>query len=112
MFAVRDFETEQTAEHTEPKADWFVCAQAEDELNISPGLSCCCGCVWEDSRVRVRQRAAVAMVSTGLEGYYGKGGICQGLGEVGVLQHALLSRPATAYPLPSLPRPPLPSLTQ
>lgn len=43
----------------------FVCVQAEDELNISLGLLCCCGSVWEEKRARVRERAAVAMVSRG-----------------------------------------------
>lgn len=49
----------------ERESDWIVCVQAEDELNISPGLLCCCGSVWEARRARVRERAAVAMVSTG-----------------------------------------------
>lgn len=39
--------------------------QAGDELNVSPGLLCCCGSVWEEKRARVRERAAVAMVSRG-----------------------------------------------
>lgn len=52
------------------------------------------------------ERAAVAMVSTGsgdIMEVREVGIICQGRGEVGVLQDALLSHPATARPLPVLP---------
>lgn len=43
-----------------------LCVHVEDELNISLGLLCCCGCsVWEERQARVRERAAVAMVRTG-----------------------------------------------
>lgn len=63
-----DFSAEQTTENTCKRGsqqDWIACVQAQDELKISPGLLCCCGSVWEERRVRVRERAAVAMVSTG-----------------------------------------------
>ncbi len=46
-----DFAAEQTSKNTcerESQCDWIVCVQAEDELNISPGLLCCCGSVWEE----------------------------------------------------------------
>lgn len=44
----------------------YVCVfRLRIELNISPGLLCCCGSVWEEKRTRVRERAAVAMVSRG-----------------------------------------------
>lgn len=47
------------------------CVQVEDELNISPGLLCCCGSVWEERRTGVSEhKQHVAMVSTRLEGYY------------------------------------------
>lgn len=67
----KNIAAEQMREHTvhasgsHNKIGLCVCAQAEDELNISPGLLCCCGSVWEEKRARVRERAAVAMVSRG-----------------------------------------------